>query len=204
MMTRPYALVALTALAIGCAPPESPEATPFSLTSPAFVDGGVIPTRFTGDGANTSPPLEWRGAPPGTQGFALVLVDPDVPWGQTVPVYGEMPPPGTQPADLFIHWIVTGIPATVASLAEGASPGSMPSGALEPQNSFSLFGGEPNQYGGPAPPPSTKAHAYRFVLYALDVPAPPGVTLESDYAAVTTAMAGHVLATAELTAYFGH
>ena len=92
----------------------------------------------------------------------------------------------------------------VTSLAEGASPGSMPSGTLEPQNSFSLFGGEPNQYGGPAPPPSTKAHAYRFVLYALDVPAPPGVTLESDYAAVTTAMAGHVLATAELTAYFGH
>jgi Raf kinase inhibitor-like YbhB/YbcL family protein len=204
MINRPHALLALTALAIGCAPPESPEATPFSLTSPAFVEGGVIPTRFTGDGTNASPPLEWRGAPPGTQGFALVLVDPDVPWGQTVPVYGEMPPPGTQPADLFIHWIVTGIPATVTSLAEGASPGSMPSGALEPQNSFSLFGGEPNQYGGPAPPPSTKAHAYRFVLYALDVPAPPGVTLESDYAAVTTAMAGHVLATAELTAYFGH
>jgi Raf kinase inhibitor-like YbhB/YbcL family protein len=204
MMTRSYALFALTALAVGCVPQESPETTPFSLTSPAFVEGGVIPVRFTGDGANASPPLEWRGAPPGTQSFALVLVDPDVPWGETVPVYGEMPPPGTQPADLFIHWIVTDIPATVTSLPEAASPGNMPSGSLEAQSSFALFGGEPNQYGGPAPPPSTKAHAYRFVLYALDVPAAPGVTAASGYAEVTTALAGHVLATAELTAYFGH
>lgn len=200
----PRALLVLTALATGCAPPEMPQPMPFSLTSSAFVEGGVIPVHFTGDGANTSPPLQWAGAPPGTQSFTLVLVDPDVPWGQTVPVYGEMPPPGTQPGDFFIHWIVTGLPATLTSLPEGASPGSMPAGALEPMNSFTLFGGEPNQYGGPAPPPSTKAHAYRFVLYALDVAAPPGVTTESDYADVTAAMAGHVLSTAALTAYFGH
>jgi len=204
MTTRLQVLLALASLAIGCAPPEPPEVIPFSLTSSAFVEGGVIPTRFTGDGASVSPPLAWRGAPTGTQSFVLVLVDPDVPWGQTVPGYGEMPPPGTQTADLFVHWIVTGIPATMTSLPEGASPGSMPSGTLEPGNSFGLFGGEPNQYGGPAPPPSTKAHEYRFVLYALDVQALPGVTADSDYAAVTTAMAGHVLATTTLAAYFGH
>ncbi|HUF75902.1 MAG TPA: YbhB/YbcL family Raf kinase inhibitor-like protein [Longimicrobiales bacterium] len=179
-------------------------AGPFSLTSPAFVESSVIPTRFTGDGENMSPPLEWSGAPAGTQSFALVLVDPDVPWGETVPVYGEMPAPGTQPADFFIHWIVTGIPATTTSLAEGASPGNMPAGTVEPMNSFALFGGEANQYGGPAPPPGTKAHAYRFVLYALDVPSLEGVTEQSDYAAVTSAIAGHVLAATTLTGYFGH
>lgn len=198
------AVFGLVTLVIACAPPERPEPMPFSLTSPAFVESGVFPTRFTGDGDNVSPPLEWTGVPPGTQSFTLVLVDPDVPWGQTVPAYGEMPPPGTQPADFFIHWIVTGIPATLTSLPGGASPGNMPAGTLEPMNSFTLFGGEPNQYGGPAPPPGTKAHAYRFVLYALDVPAPSGVTAESNFADVTAAMAGHVLAATTLTSYFGH
>jgi len=204
----PFAATALAALAAACAPvsdEQGPAATAvFSLTSPAFVESGPIPTRFTGDGENVSPPLAWSGAPTGTQSFALVLVDPDVPWGETVPVYGEMPPPGTQPADHFIHWIVTGIPSGTTSLPEGASPGNMPAGTIEPRTSFGLFGGEANQYGGPAPPPGTKAHAYRFVLYALDVASVPGVTAESDFAAVTSAMAGHVLAATTLTGYFGH
>lgn len=177
---------------------------PFALTSPAFVESGPFPVRFSGDGDNVSPPLEWSGAPAGTRSFALILIDPDVPWGQEVPAYGEMPPPGTQPADHFAHWIVTDIPASRMMLPAGASPGNMPEGLLEPSNSFGLFGGDPNQYGGPAPPPGTKAHEYRFILYALDVPSLEGVTAESDFAAVTSAMAGHVLATATLSGYFGH
>jgi hypothetical protein len=80
----------------------------------------------------------------------------------------------------------------------------MPAGTIEPLNSFALFGGEANQYGGPAPPPGTKAHAYRFVLYALDVASVPRVAAESDFTAVTVAMAGHVLAATTLTGYFGH
>jgi Raf kinase inhibitor-like YbhB/YbcL family protein len=199
------ALLGAALLVAGCEPEDDDAAPePFSLTSSAFVESAVIPTRYSGDGANVSPPLQWRGAPAGTQGFALTLVDPDVPWGQTVPVYGEMPPPGTQPADFFIHWMVVGIPATTTSLADGASPGSMPAGTLEPANSFALFGGEANQYGGPAPPPGTKAHAYRFVLYALDVPTLAGITEESTYTEVTAALAGHVLAATTLTGYFGH
>lgn len=177
---------------------------PFVLTSPAFVESGPFPARFSADGDDVSPPLEWAGAPAGTRSLALILVDPDVPWGQEVPSYGEMPPPGTQPADHFIHWIVTDIPASRAMLPAGASPGNMPEGLLQPSNSFGLFGGDPNQYGGPAPPPGTKAHEYRFILYALDVPTLEGVTAESDFAGVTSAMAGHVLATATLSGYFGH
>jgi Raf kinase inhibitor-like YbhB/YbcL family protein len=209
MMTqRPMRLAALALSApwLACAPaaeaPPAPE--PFSLTSSAFVESSVIPTRYTGDGQNVSPPLEWRGAPAGTQSFALTMVDPDVPWGETVNVYGEMPPPGTQPADFFIHWIVVNIPPTVTSLADGASPGNMPAGVVEPLTSFALFGTPANQYGGPAPPPGRKAHGYRFVLYALDVPGLPGITAESGFTDVTAAMAGHVLAATTLTAYFGH
>jgi len=197
------AAVGLTVLTLGCEMDDD-DLSPFSLTSPAFVESGVIPTRFTGDGDNASPPLQWTGAPAGTQSFALTLVDPDVPWGQTVPGYGEMPPPGTQPADFFIHWMVVGIPATTSSLADGASPGNMPAGTIEPANSFALFGGAPNQYGGPAPHPGTKAHAYRFVLYALDVASLPGIGEQSTFTDLTGAMAGHVLAATTLTGYFGH
>lgn len=175
----------------------------FTLTSPAFVESGVIPERFTGDGANVSPPLEWSGAPEGTRSYALAVVDPDVPWGEEVPEYGEMPPPGTQPADFFIHWIVANIPASTSSLGEGASTRDMPSGARELSTSFALFGAPATQYGGPAPPPGTKAHEYRFILYALDVETVEGLTDESDYAEFTEALAGHVLATAGLRGYYG-
>lgn len=201
-------LLVAPALALACAPAtdasSQPAAEPFSLTSSAFVENAPIPTRYTVDGDAVSPPLEWRGAPSATQSFTLVLVDPDVPFGETVAGYGQMPPVGSQPGDMFIHWIVTGIPATTTSLADAASPGNMPAGVLEPMNSFGLFGGEANQYGAPAPPPGTKAHAYRFILYALDVPTLSGVTAESDFTAVTGAMAGHVLAATTLTGYFGH
>ncbi len=182
----------------------SVSSAPFSLTSDAFVENGVIPVRYSGDGANVSPPLAWSGAPASTQSFVLTLVDPDVPFGEEVPVYGQMPPPGTVPGDLFIHWLVADIPADTESLADGASPGSMPAGVRELRTSFALFGGPANQYGGPAPPPQLRAHAYEFTLYALDVPALAELTAESDHAALTEAMAGHVLATTSLTGYFGH
>ena len=177
---------------------------PFVLTSPAFVENAVIPTRYTGDGENVSPPLAWSGAPPGTESFVLTMVDPDVPFGETVPLYGEMPLPGTVPGDLFIHWLVADIPVRTSSLQDGASPGRMPAQIRELKTSFALFGGEANQYGGPAPPPELRAHTYKFTLYALDTAILSGVTLDSDHAALTEAMVGHVLAAATLTGYFGH
>ena len=84
---------------------------PFALTSSAFVENGVIPIRYSGDGDNVSPPLEWSGAPEGTESFVLTLADPDVPFGEEVPVYGLMPPPGPVPGDLFIHWMAVDTPA---------------------------------------------------------------------------------------------
>jgi Raf kinase inhibitor-like YbhB/YbcL family protein len=199
--------VAGLVLLAACAPTDVaqiPSAAAFVLTSPAFVEGGIIPLRFTGDGESISPPLEWRGVPAGTRSLALAVVDPDVPWGQDVPVYGILPPPATQPADLFVHWLVTNLPATTESLPEGASPGNMPAGLGELRTSFALFGAPANQYGGPAPPPGTKAHAYRFVLYALDVERIDGMSAEAGYADLMTAMAGRVLDVAMLTGYFGH
>jgi phosphatidylethanolamine-binding protein (PEBP) family uncharacterized protein len=80
----------------------------------------------------------------------------------------------------------------------------MAEGLVELRTSFALFNAPANQYGGPAPPPGMKAHRYRFVLYALDVERVEGLPADAGYAELMSAMAGHVLDVATLTAYFGH
>ena len=74
-----------------------------SVTSPAFDEGGAIPTRYSCDGEDVSPPLAWQGAPDGTVAFALILDDPD--------------------AGGFVHWTVADIAASDGSAEEGESPG---------------------------------------------------------------------------------
>jgi len=51
------------------------------LTSPAFEEGGMIPSKYTCDGANVSPPLKWTSVPEGTKSFAIICDDPDAPAG---------------------------------------------------------------------------------------------------------------------------
>lgn len=113
------------------------------LHSPAFVNGEPMPRRFTCDGENLSPPLQWTGAPPATRSFALVCTDPDAPRGT------------------FHHWAVFDLPATLAGLPEG----QVPSGIRGATNDF----GKPG-YGGPCPPRGHGSHHYVFELFALTVP----------------------------------
>ncbi|MCI0381331.1 MAG: YbhB/YbcL family Raf kinase inhibitor-like protein [Gemmataceae bacterium] len=148
------------------------------LTSTAFVEGAVIPTRYTADGDNLSPALTWSGAPGNAQSFALVCEDPDAPRGT------------------WIHWVLHNLPADCTGLAEGASPkGSLPKGAKEGMNSWSKSG-----YGGPSPP-AGKPHRYFFKLYALDtmldLPDKAGRQQLED------AMKGHLLATAQIMGKYG-
>jgi Raf kinase inhibitor-like YbhB/YbcL family protein len=70
------------------------------VTSPAFEPGGRIPIEFTGDGASSSPPIEWKDAPKGTKSFALNV------W--------HIPGPG----DVKSYWVVYNIPANVTKLAK--------------------------------------------------------------------------------------
>jgi hypothetical protein len=109
------------------------------LTSSAIQDGGAIPTQFTCDGANQSPPLEWGEPPAGTKSFALVVDDPDAPSGT------------------FRHWGVFDIPASTRSIGGGQRVGT------EVANDF----GKPG-YGGPCPPKGHGVHHYHFKLFALD------------------------------------
>ena len=76
------------------------------LTSSAFNQGGAIPSQYTGEGTDISPPLNWSDAPEGTQSFAVICHDPDAPLITTQGTYG------------FVHWTLYNIPASINHLAE--------------------------------------------------------------------------------------
>src|SRR3954471_19345592 len=119
--------------------------TALTISSPAFTDGGNIPSKFTCDAGQTSPSpaLTWKDAPAGTKSFALVMDDPDV----------------TQIPGGFVHWVLYDIPATTMELPEGFTVGSL--------RASCVTGMRGAGYMGPCPP--TGANHYRFKLYALDV-----------------------------------
>jgi len=148
-------------------------ATALTLTSSAFAPNGEIPTAHTCEGADTSPPLAWSGAPAGTKSFALVVDDPDA-------------PDPAAPKQTWVHWIVFDVPATTTSLAAGAA---LPPGARTGRNDHGR-----ERWNGPCPP--IGRHRYVHKLYALDVTLGDAGPLTK--AELEKAMKGHVLEQAEL------
>lgn len=123
------------------------------LRSSSFSDGAAIPRRFTCDGEDLSPPLEWSGVPPGTRSFVLLCDDPDA------------------PAGTWHHWAAYDVPADRRNLAEGAAGEVAGTGFKQAINDFRKPG-----YGGPCPPHRHGVHHYHFRLLALAVgrlPLPP-------------------------------
>jgi Raf kinase inhibitor-like YbhB/YbcL family protein len=108
------------------------------ITSSAFQEGGNIPSKFTCDGSDTSPPLQITGIPSEAKSLVLIADDPDAPSG------------------LFTHWLVWNIPPQINSIAEGSAPKG-----VHGTNDFGKSG-----YKGPCPPPGT--HRYSFKVFALD------------------------------------
>ncbi|MEO9116922.1 MAG: YbhB/YbcL family Raf kinase inhibitor-like protein [Gemmatimonadaceae bacterium] len=147
----------------------------FKLTSSAFTEGGGIPSVYTCEGKDTSPPLSWTGAPAGTRSFAIIVDDPDAP----DPAHPKM---------TYVHWVAYNIPATVSDLAEGAGKGAMPAGTSEGLNDWKKA-----EFGGPCPPIGT--HRYFFKLSALDATLNLTRPTKPD---LEKAMQGHVLGTAQL------
>jgi Raf kinase inhibitor-like YbhB/YbcL family protein len=174
-MFRSVATVTVLATAAGvalCAQGE-PKMT-IAVSSSAFAEGQPIPKKYTGDGADVSPPLSWSDLPPGTRELALVCDDPDAPR-----------------AEPWVHWVIYKIPADQTGLPEHVAPDArldVPSGALQGSNSWTS--GRTIGYRGPAPPPG-KVHHYRFHVYALDAPLDAEPAL--DKAALLRAIRGHVL-----------
>lgn len=156
-------------------PPPTPTPVALELRSPAFGSEETIPQKYTCDGENISPPLEWNDPPSGTQSFVLIFDDPDA---ERVVGY------------TWVHWTLFNLPAESRSLPEAVLPDAgLPSGSQHGQNSFERLG-----YGGPCPPDGT--HRYFFKLHALDtvLDLAAGASTEQ----LLQAMEGHILAQAEL------
>ncbi|MGD8785981.1 MAG: YbhB/YbcL family Raf kinase inhibitor-like protein [Phycisphaerales bacterium] len=142
------------------------------ITSSAFQQEGMIPSKYTCDGADVSPPLQWDEIPEDTKSIALINDDPDAPMGT------------------WVHWVLYDLPADTKELAENIPPEeTLPNGAKQGITDFGKIG-----YGGPCPPSGT--HRYFFKIYALDSQ----LELESgaNKNQLLKAMEGHILAQGEL------
>lgn len=146
-----------------------------TLTSTAFVNQQNIPARYTCQGQNISPPLAWQDVIKGTQGYVLILDDPDAPAGD------------------WIHWLLYSIPANIQQLPEGIVASKQ--NFQEGENSWGVDG-----YRGPCPPAGM--HHYVFTLYALDqiIPLDSGLT----YKQLQDLIKAHVIGSAQLIGTVSH
>jgi len=102
------------------------------ITSSAFQNNGLIPSKYTCDGEDINPPLKIEGIPEETQSLTLIVDDPDAPMGT------------------WDHWIVWNIPPTKNKIDENSVPGT------EGMNSSRR-----QSYGGPCPPGGTHRYFFK-------------------------------------------
>ncbi|MFP4498570.1 MAG: YbhB/YbcL family Raf kinase inhibitor-like protein [Vulcanimicrobiota bacterium] len=149
-----------------------------SLSSPSFDEGDKIPRRFTGDGENVSPPLEWENIPEDTESLVLICDDPDAPGGR------------------WVHWVLYNIPPARTHIEENIPlKDQLSDGSMHAKNSW-----ERTNYIGPSPPPGPE-HRYFFKLFALDktIQLSPGASVKE----IESEMADHILGKAELMVVYG-
>lgn len=150
----------------------------FVLSSPAFRDGQAIPLRHTCEGEDLSPPLEWSGAPPGSQSFVLIIEDPDAPSG------------------IFRHWGLFNVAATRDRLPEGVGTARDQGAGDQGVNDFGA-----RHYNGPCPPKGHGRHHYHFRLAALNT-ARLEMPAKAKVADIWEAAKPHIIAQADLVGTF--
>jgi len=155
--------------------------TTMELSSSAFAHNADIPSLYTCEGRDQSPPLVWSGVPAGTQSLALIVDDPDA-------------PDPAAPKMTWVHWVLYNLPPGTPGLEAGMSRSpKLPPGTREGLNDRKREGD-----GGPCPP--IGRHRYVHKLYALDTVLP--VLRPATKAAREKAMQGHILAQGELVGYY--
>ena len=147
-----------------------------SLSSSVFNDSGIIPLKYTCEGDDVAPPLEWDGTPDNAKSLVLIVDDPDAPDPEA-------------PKMTWVHWVIYNLPPDVRGLPEAATTEMLPAGTEQGLNDWQNIG-----YGGPCPP--IGRHRYFFKLYALDTVLE-GLSSPTK-AEVEAAMQGHVIAQTEL------
>lgn len=146
----------------------------FTITSPAFAPNGKIPSLYTCEGQDISPPLEWTGVPMATKSLVLIVDDPDA-------------PDPAHPRMTWVHWILYNLPPDLSGLPAGVSV--LPGTGMTGINDWKR-----KDYGGPCPP--IGRHRYFFKLYALDRLLDHLTPGSKDQ--IESAMRGHVLAATEI------
>ena len=155
------------------------------LESPIFEHKGSIPSKYTCDGENISPPLKISGVPEGAKSLVLIMDDPDV-------------PKSIRPDGMWDHWLTWNIPPETAEIPEGQDLPALPDRQAGGRQGRWVVGkntGGSFGYRGPCPP--DREHRYFFKLYALDttLDLPADTTTKAD---LEKAMEGHILSQAEL------
>jgi Raf kinase inhibitor-like YbhB/YbcL family protein len=167
------------------APAGAQAAAPMRLMSNSFIDGGLIPLKYTQAGEQASPQLAWANAPVGTQSFVLHMHDMEGARNKTT--------------DDQLHWLVWNIPATTRMLPEGVPKGDLKDGSH--QTSATGDG----VYRGPGAPANGPYHHYVFEVFALDtkvdIPANAADPFDTR-AKVLAAIQGHVLGKAVYLGFF--
>lgn len=180
------ALLLIAPFLAGCRgsnPPAANSAVASATTSATItlssdsLTNGTVPSEFTCDGADRSPPLKWTAPPAETKSFVLTVTDPDAPGGT------------------FTHWILYDLPANTSALPAGVpAQDQLAEGSHQGRNDFAKTG-----YGGPCPPHGS-THRYFFDLFALN--ATLVLPASATRAEIEDAMNTHVLARGKLMARY--
>ncbi len=140
----------------------------------SFEAGEYIPDKYTCQGEDLSPALNWEGYPENVKSFVLIVEDPDAPIGT------------------FYHWVLYDIPPDINSLPEGITNEALKAKGIKVgTNDFRRLG-----YGGPCPPPGNP-HRYFFKVFALDIESV-GLPEGANARQVLKAIEGHVIAQGDI------
>ena len=149
------------------------------LIQSVFENQQPIPAKYTCDGEDVSPALQFMNVPEKAKSLAIIVDDPDAPRGT------------------FDHWIIWNLPPDLKKLSEGGK--EMKQFSSHPKQGINGF--QQTRYRGPCPPPG-KPHRYFFKLFALDtlLDLTEGATKQE----LENAMKGHILEKAELIGTYQH
>lgn len=149
------------------------------VTSGAFASGGTLDDKYTQNGDNMSPSLQWTKGPPGTQSYVVLVEDA-----------------GVNRHDPVVHWLIYNIPSTTTTLPQNVpAEATLENGVAQGKNVRGSAG-----YIGPKPPPG-QTHPYHFEVFALNTK----LNLDpasTDRQAVVKAMQSRVVASGEIVANY--
>ncbi len=147
-----------------------------TLKSSAFIEGGEIPLKYSCEGQDISPALEWKNVPENARSLVLIVDDPDAPDPRA-------------PKMTWVHWVLFNIPPNSTGIRENVDSEALPRGTEEGLNDWKVTG-----YGGPCPP--IGRHRYFHKLYALNTVLEGMDKPTKDQ--VESVMKGHIIAETEL------